>query len=406
VAKTIKRFRLVEQKENGAMDAGVAGIENLLRPSARPTFGNRLLIGDNEYSLNWATTKLAGKVKCVYIDPPYNTKHNFDHYADSMNSKAWLDFIRLRLVAIKKLLTEDGSVWISIDDNELHYLKVLCDEVLGRENFIINAVWQRTYSLHNGVKFLSPMHEHILVYAKNKKAFKINHPPRSEELNNRFSNPDNDPRGPWALVSLYQPSLAHKRSIAEYTFKNGYVWKPHRPCRYHPDTLKRLDEAGDILFGVDGKAQPRRKCFLSETQAHMVVPSLWLQADVGNTSDAKIEVNAVNKYKPFATPKPERLLHRIIGLATEEGDVVLDAFAGSGTTGAVAHKMGRHWVMMEMGDHAESHIIPRMKRIIAGDDPIGATPVTNWQGGGGFKVFNVEVLPSIKPNKHHKKDDK
>ena len=354
------------------------------------TLDNALIKGDNLLALAALRPELTGKVKCAFIDPPYNTGSAFEHYDDGLEHSAWLSLMAPRIAAIYALLTEDGSLWITIDDNESHYLKVLCDEIFGRQNFITNVIWQKKYTVANDAKWFSDNHDHILIYAKNKAVWRPNKLPRTAEMNARYANPDNHPKGPWKATPLHAKSGSDKSKGFTYRFRNGREWTPPPGTfpRFSAATLAEYDASDEIWFGRDGTAQPSRKTFLSELSNDGIVPlTVWLNSEVGHNHEAKTEAKTFNAQDVFSTPKPERLLHRIIHLATKPGDLVLDSFAGSGTTGAVAHKMGRRWIMVELNDHAETHIVPRLEAVVDGRDGGGVSELVGWNGGGGFRTF-------------------
>lgn len=359
-------------------------------------FENMLIHGDNLLALKALELEYTGKVKCIFIDPPYNTGSAFVHYDDGIKHSIWLGLIRDRLDVLYRLLADDGSLWISIDDNESHYLKVLCDEVFGRNNFVSNVVWQKKYTIANDAKWLSDNHDHILIYAKDKKIWRPNKMPRTKEMNARYNNPDNHPKGSWKATPLHAKSGSANNKNFTFTFRNGVTWKPISGTfpRFSEETLKKLDVGNEIWFGKDGKASPSKKTFLSElSKEGTPCPTVWLHSDAGNNHEAKKEVKAFNAENPFDTPKPEKLLHRIIHLATMPGDLILDSFAGSGTTGAVAQKMGRRWIMVELGEHCHTHIIPRLQKVIDGEDQGGISKVVDWKGGGGFRYYSL--APSL-----------
>ncbi|MDO4247354.1 MAG: site-specific DNA-methyltransferase [Neisseria sp.] len=358
--------------------------------SEQAIFDNRLIFGDNLLALKALEQEFAGKVKCVFIDPPYNTGSAFAHYDDGLEHSIWLGLMRDRLEIIKRLLADDGSLWITIDDNEAHYLKVLCDEVFGRGNFISNAIWQKKFSPQNDAKWLSDNHDHILVYSKNKEIWRPNLLARSDSTDSRYSNPDDDPRGVWASSDM---SVRTYSESTDYpiTTPSGKVVRPaeSRCWSISKEKFDELVSDNRIWFGKNGGNVPRIKTFLSEVKQGLVPLTVWLHTDVGNNQDAKKEVKQFNSKDVFDTPKPEKLLQRIIHLATNPGDLVLDSFAGSGTTGAVAHKMGRRWIMVELGEHCHTHIIPRLQKVIDGTDQGGTSKAVNWQGGGGFRYYRL-----------------
>ncbi len=363
------------------------------RVSETDIFDNQLIFGDNLLALKALEQDYTGKVKCIYIDPPYNTGSAFEHYDDGLEHSIWLGLMRDRLVILRNLLSEDGSLWITIDDNEAHYLKVLCDEVFGRRNFVSNVIWQKKYSPQNDAKWLSDNHDHILIYAKNKDIWRPNLLPRSEEMNKRYKNPDNDPKGAWKLITLHAKSGKDKDFF--YTFRNGVTWSPPVGTfpRFGKETLERYETENKIWFGKNGDAVPSVKNYLSEVKQGVTSLTIWLYDDVGHNHEAKTEIKNIFEDSSFDTPKPERLLQRIIHMATSPGDLVLDSFAGSGTTGAVAHKMGRRWIMVELGEHCDTHIVPRLQKVIDGTDQGGISKTVNWQGGGGFRYYRL--APSL-----------
>lgn len=365
--------------------------------SENDIFDNILIHGDNLLALKALEQEFAGKVKCVFIDPPYNTGSAFEHYDDGVEHSLWLSLMRDRIELLRRLLSEDGSLWITIDDNEAHYLKVLCDEIFGRQNFVSNVVWQKKYTVSNDAKWLAETHDHVLVYAKDKETWRPNRLGRTAEMDSRYRNPDSHPKGPWKATPLYAKRTGSEREQAfSFRFKNGVVWTPPRGTspRFPADVLRKMDENDEIWFGSDGDANPSRKTFLSELKlAEPPAPTVWLHGDTGNNHEAREEVKAINPNDAFATPKPEKLLKRIVALASDPGDLVLDSFAGSGTSGAVAHKMGRRWIMVELGGHCETHIVPRLRKVIDGEDQGGITESVDWKGGGGFRYYRL--APSL-----------
>ena len=364
------------------------------RRSETDIFDNMIIQGDNLLALKALEQNLGGKVKCVCIDPPYNTGSAFSHYEDGLEHSLWLTLMRDRLVALRNLLSNDGSIWVTLDDNEAHYFKVMGDEVFGRSNFVANVVWQKKYSPGNNEKGLSADHDHILIWAKNKSDWAWNLLPRAEKQDKAYKNPDNDPRGVWKASDLTRSEHRDRDfypirtpSGKEVLPASGRSWS--RPN----DEIERLRKDNRIWFGPNGDAKPSLKRFLSEVQAGVVCRTFWQRDDVGDNEQAKKEAKLLSPDDIFPTPKPERLMRRILQVATNEGDIVLDSFAGSGTTGAVAHKMKRRWVMIEIGDHAITHIIPRMRQVVDYEDKGGITEEASWRGGGGFQFFRL--APSL-----------
>ncbi|MCZ7624798.1 MAG: site-specific DNA-methyltransferase [Candidatus Methylomirabilota bacterium] len=360
-------------------------------------FDNRLIFGDNLLALKALEQEFTGKVKCVFIDPPYNTGSAFEHYDDGVEHSLWLSLMRDRLEIIHRLLSEDGSLWITIDDNEAHYLKIVCDEVFGRANFIANVVWQKIFAPKSSARHLSASHDHVLVFAKDADKWERNLQPRSEAHDIRYKNPDNDSRGVWASDNL---TARNYYSLGLYAVKcpsgrviegppKGTYW------RVSKEKFDEMDRDNRIWWGSDGDNMPRLKRFLSEVQQGVVPQTIWLHNEVGNTQEAKKEAlpYATSVDDIFQTPKPERLIKRVLDIATNPDDWVLDSFGGSGTTGAVAHKMGRRWIMVELGEHCHTHIIPRLKKVIDGEDTGGITEAVGWNGGGGFQYYRL--APSL-----------
>ena len=369
------------------------------RVTDKDIFDNRLIFGDNLLALKALEQEFAGKVKCVFIDPPYNTGSAFEHYDDGLEHSIWLGLMRDRLEIIKRLMSVDGSLWITIDDNEAHYLKVLCDEVFGRSNFIANMIWEKRTSRENRRVF-SFNHDHMLVYAKLKSSFEgvRNALDLNDEVLARYKNPDNDPRGPWQSVSANAQS-GHATSSQFYTLTlpSGRELEPPkgRCWLYTKDRMQQEIARGNIWFGADGDNAPRLKKFLKDSEDKGLTPeTIWTAAEVGTNDDAKKGLlQLLPSVSVFDNPKPEGLIKRVIHIATKSGDLVLDSFAGSGTTGAVAHKMGRRWIMVELGEHCHTHIIPRLQKVIDGNDAGGVTDSTGWKGGGGFRYYRL--APSL-----------
>lgn len=351
---------------------------------------NWLIRGDNLEALKALLPFFAGRVKCIYIDPPYNTRSAFEHYDDNLEHSQWLSMIYPRLELLRELLAEDGSIWVSIDDNEAHYLKVVMDEVFGRGNFVTTVIWRKNYSPKSTARHFSEDHDYIVVYAKNGDSWVPNLMPRTEKQDKAYKNLDGDSRGPWKPGDL---SARNYYSLGTYSITtpsgrvidgppNGMFW------RVSAERLKDLDADNRIWWGKDGANVPAIKRFLSEVKQGMVPQTWWSYEEVGHTQDAKKEIVALFGDDVFGTPKPERLIQRILHIATNPGDLVLDSFLGSGTTAAVAHKMGRRWIGIEMGEHAETHCLPRLQKVVAGEAG-GISAAVGWTGGGGFRFFRL-----------------
>ncbi len=361
-------------------------------------FDNRLIFGDNLLALKALEQEFTGKVKCVFIDPPYNTGSAFTHYDDGLEHSIWLGLMRDRLEIIRRLMSDDGSLWITIDDNEAHYLKVMCDEIFGRANFVVNLAWHKRVSPANDAKYFSGDFDHILVYAKSKANWRPNRLEKNNAQLANYRNLDSDPRGVWNSAAYTCAKTADERPNLFYPIQQPYTNKEIWPSRtrvwaYEKSTHLRNVESGLLYWGKDGKgSMPRIKKFLSETKP--VVPrSIWSYDEAGHNQESRLEIDKLFPDDPFTTPKPERLLRRVLEIATRTDDLVIDSFAGSGTTGAVAHKMGRRWIMVELGEHCHTHIIPRLQKVIDGEDKGGVTEATGWQGGGGFRYFSL--APSL-----------
>ena len=347
---------------------------------------NLIIKGNNLIALHSLKKRYSGKVKLIYIDPPYNTGKDSFNYNDHFNHSTWLTFIKNRLEVAWELLSDDGTIWISIDDYESHYLKVLADSIFGRENFLNEVIWQRAYAPVNLKKTFSRSHDSILVYAKNNSTEKeLNKLPRDEEANSRYKNPDNDSRGVWKNDN-FSVGTAVKKNIYEITTPSGRkVFPPEgRSWLLSQERFNEFVKDNRIWFGKDGNNVPSVKRFLSEVKDGVVAQTLWTYKEVGHNQDAKKEVkNLFNGQAAFGTPKPEKLIQRIIQLGSEEGDIILDFFMGSGTTQAVAHKMNRQYIGIEQMDYIETVSVERLKKVITGEQG-GISKDVEWQGGGSF----------------------
>ena len=362
-------------------------IETGTLPNGKPWLGNMLIHGDNLLALRALEQDFAGQVKCIFIDPPYNTGSAFEHYDDNREHSIWLSLMRERLVILHRLLSEDGLIWITLDDNEVHYCKVMCDEIFGRKNFLGNVIWQHSIQGKNDAKTFSLSHNHILVYAKSDKFIRYKLP-REEKHNVNYSNPDNDPKGSWRSGDVRSPNLRENLKYNITTLSGKIISPPEKGWRWSKELLLSKIESGEIFFSSDEK-RIIRKIYLCD-QDGRVPDSLWLGEDSGTTREANTELKGLQII--FGTPKPERLIQRVINISTRPGDLVLDSFLGSGTTAAVAHKMGRRWIGVELGDHAYTHCAIRMKKVVEGEQG-GISKSQNWKGGGGFRFY--ELAPSL-----------
>ena len=373
--------------------------------------GNLIVQGDNLVALKSLLPYYAGKVKCIYIDPPYNTGNENWVYNDNVNDpeiKAWLgnvvgkeaeDLSRHdkwlcmmypRLKLLREFLRQDGSIWISIDDNEVTTLRMILDEIFGRNCFVAANVWQKRYSRENR-EAIGDAHEYVFTYCRDVEFFKKvrNKIPLGNKQKALYKNPDHDTRGPWQSITLtaqgWRPNQMYQIESPSGDMINppaGRCW-----CTLEQEILK-LKADNRLWFGSDGKGVPRRKLFLSEAEG--LVPWTWWSHDeVGHTDEAKKEIYALfGADNPFDTPKPERLVQRVIHIASNPGDIVMDSYLGSGTTCAVAHKMGRRYIGIEMGAHCETHCAVRLKKVIDGEQG-GVSKEQHWTGGGGFRYYRL-----------------
>ena len=357
-----------------------------------PMAENTIVQGDNLAALKALLPYYKGRVRCIYADPPYNTGSAFEHYDDNVEHSTWLSLMYPRLELMREFLTEDGSIWISIDEDECHYLKVLCDEIFGRDNFIATIVWQKRTSPDMRA-VISDGHDYLLVYAAKRDTFKgsRNRLPLSPEQAKSYKNPDNDPRGPWTSTDCTaQAGHGTKEQFYTLTTPAGReITLPDTLCwRFTKERMMEEIKAGRIWLGKDGLGVPRKKTYLANSKG--IVPwTWWTNKEVGHNQEAKKEMNALfGADNAFETPKPERLLQRVFQIATNPGDLVLDAFLGSGTTAAVAHKMKRRYIGIEMGDHAVTHVVPRLQKVIDGEQG-GISVAEKWEGGGGFRFYRL-----------------
>ncbi len=379
--------------------AGTVGKVETERARAKD---NLLIRGDALNALNSLSElpefarEYVGKVKLAYLDPPFNTRQSFLHYDDALEHSVWLTMMRDRLVQVEKLLADDGSVWVHCDDSEQAYLKIMMDEVFGRDSFVATVVWQKRYSRDNRPA-IGLVHDYILVYSPVGGDWKHtrNRIPRDARSARQYRNPNSDPRGPWRGIPMdaqgYRPNQMY-----EIVTPAGVRHQPPRG-RCWSTVQERFEEllaAGRIYFGQDNRGMPNIIRYLSEDEG-LIPWSWWPHEETGHTDEAKKEImDLFPSVEPFDTPKPERLLQRIVHIATNPGDIVLDCFAGSATTAAVAHKMNRRWVVAERSAATiETFALPRLTKVVEGKDPGGITRDMEWPGGGGFRV--LDVAPSM-----------
>ncbi|NLT06433.1 MAG: site-specific DNA-methyltransferase, partial [Solirubrobacterales bacterium] len=347
---------------------------------------NLLVVGDSGDALRslgtvpeWADRYL-GQVKLVYLDPPFNTAQVFEHYADQLEHSVWLTMMRDRIRHLKPLLAQDASIWIHLDDAEVHRMRLLMDEEFGPDAFVCTIVWEKTPTRENRTD-ISRSQDYILVYAPaGRAAWKSVRnllPPSASQLA-LYRNPDNDPRGPWASMPMHAMAEKGRRQSQFFTVVTPsgreVVPPPGRCWRFTEERYRAMVTEDRIWFGSDGTNAPRLKKFLVEVQQGLVPRSWWPNTEVGTTGEARDEVLRLFPGSPFSTPKPERLLRRILQIGSDPGDLVLDYFAGSGTTAAVAHKMGRRWLTIELQrSTVERFVEPRLAKVVAGADEGGIT---------------------------------
>jgi adenine-specific DNA-methyltransferase len=373
------------------------------RVTDRDLFDNRLIFGDNLLALKALEQEFAGKIKCIYIDPPYNTGSAFEHYDDGVEHSLWLSLMRDRLEVLRRLLAEDGSIWVNLDDNEGHYCKVMMDEVFGRDNFLGTVIWEKSDSPRMDAEYFSSRHDYIFAFAKTKASVQFNRLPEDDEPPKHYDKTDEQGRRYYtkplrAMGGQGDSRAARPNLYHQLTAPDGTPVFPKRQdgtdgaWRWSPEKCEEEKSRIDWVNGRKGWTPYFR--IYAENLRGRPAETIWTHADVGSNRTSKAEVKAlVPTEEPFSTPKPERLLKRILEIATNPGDWVLDSFAGSGTTGAVAHKMGRRWIMVELGEHCHTHIIPRLNKVIDGEDEGGITESIGWQGGGGFRFYRL--APSL-----------
>jgi len=365
-------------KREEAVRAATRAPYRLLEPVAELSYGDAdseslLIQGDNLDALKALLPYYAGRIRCEYIDPPYNTRSAFEQYDDNLEHSIWLGVMYPRLELLRDLLSENGSIWVQLDDNEAHYAKVVMDEIFGRGNFVADVVWQKSYAVRSNVEFFSTSTEHILVYCKDRDYFTPSEFKRTQAQLDRFTNPDGDARGAWQSITLTISLVSGARgrqyaktgvseNIYEVVSPSGKVSlpPPNRCWSRSKEAFQALDREKRIYWGERGDKAPRLKLFLNETSGGVIPTTLWASGEeFGFNQDGVREVRALSL--DFPTPKPERLVSKVLQVASNPGDLVLDSFLGSGTTAAVAHKMGRRWIGIELGEHAVTHCVPRLR---------------------------------------------
>lgn len=369
-------------------------IENPEYSYGDPNTENMLIHGDNLLALKALEQDYAGKVKCIYIDPPYNTGNAFEHYDDGLEHSLWLSLMKPRLEILRTLLSADGSIWITLDENEVHYFKVVCDEIFGRNCFVTTVIWKTTDNSNNNATQFSLDHNHILIYGK-----KPNWKPKFlQNMSKRkhFKNPDNDANGPWFDGNpVNNPSLRPNLQFNITTPSGKIINHPPNGWRWSYETILEKMKTGEIRFSSD-ETRLIRRTYLKDMEG-LPPSSIWDNIEeTGHNRQAKYELKNLFPETPVTsllrTPKPEKLIKKVFDLSTEEGDLVLDSFLGSGTTAAVAHKMRRKYIGIELGEHAITHCFPRLEQVVDGEQG-GISKAVNWQGGDGFKFYTL--APSL-----------
>jgi adenine-specific DNA-methyltransferase len=352
---------------------------------------NMAILGDALHALRaLGDTNAAGTVRLCYIDPPFNTSQGYGQYPDSLRHSVWLSMVRDRLVALKPLLAPMGSVWVHLDDAEMHRARLVLDEVFGPDAFVATVVWQKRTTRESRAAF-SNNHDYIHVYAPaGPRRWKTARNPLAARIDN-LVNRDGDPRGPWRDAPFTAPGY---RANQQYEIVNpaGMPLRPPKGRSWFAtqDVFETLLRENRIWFPRDGAGSPRIKRF-PEQLAGLVPFSIWGPHETGTNDDATRHLlDLFPDREAFATPKPEALLERVIHVASDPGDLVLDFFAGSGTTLSVAHKMKRRWIGVETSpDVFDDYLVPRLEAVVAGRDRGGITPAVGWLGGGAFRIVHV-----------------
>ncbi|MEM7218245.1 MAG: site-specific DNA-methyltransferase [Pseudomonadota bacterium] len=390
------QFQVVGSQDLSSLNCdGFSSLKRIAKySSGTPGTGNALIQGENLAVLQQLLPRFDSKVRCCYIDPPYNNNEKHYHYADSLDHRTWLDQTTERIEILAEFLRDDGSLWISIDDREVHYLKVACDKILGRKNFVTTIVWQQRTTRENR-KVFSNNHEYLLVYAKDLKKFSKsrNSLELTPEVRARYKNVDNDPRGPWQSVSAnVQAGHATPAQFYKLEAPNGLLHSPPagRCWAYSLEKMQEQIRENRVWFGRDGSGVPRLKRFLSEARQGLTPETLWLANEVGTNDEAKKHlIKLFPDESVFDTPKPESLIERVLAISSSPGELVVDAYLGSGTTAAVAHKMNRRFIGIEQGKHAVTHAARRLSKVVRGEEKLGISSCVGWSGGGGFDFYRL-----------------
>lgn len=367
-------------------------IEDPSKSFGDPKSQNMLIHGDNLLALKALEQDFAGRIKCIYIDPPYNTGSAFEHYDDGLEHSTWLNLMSQRLAVLKNLLSNEGSLWITLDDSEVHYCKVVCDDIFGRSNFVGEVIWEKSDSPRMDATFFSVRHDHILVYSKNLPYLIFN-----REIDDKIPEHYNKKDEHGRLYYL-KPLRVMGGNISESLFFGMIAPDGTEVLPYEPDgakgcwrwSKKKVEAEIERIEWVHGRNgwTPYFRIY-ADNRRGRPPETIWTHEEVGSNRTSKNEIRSLFSDDIFDTPKPERLLRKILAITTVESDLVLDSFLGSGTTTAVAHKMGRRWIGIELGDHAVTHCLPRLQKVVKGEDAGGITESVGWKGGGGFKFYTL-----------------
>lgn len=364
------------------------------RRSENGTITDNLIIkGNNLLALHTLKEEFAGKVKLIYIDPPYNTGNDGFNYNDKFNHSTWMTFVYNRLKVAHLLLNNQGLICVQITDAELAYLKILLDEVFGRNNFIETVIWKKRNGPPND-KTIGSVHEYILLYAKSKPDVKLFLKPRNVEQLSRYKNPDNHPKGKWTSGDLMANVKGGRfvKSLS-YPIVNPNTKEEHLPSsngnwRFNKNDMQTLINNNEIYWGEDGKGRPKLKRFLNDVKAGVSFSTIWQDGYYSHTGTTELR-NLFPIGNVFDTPKPEKLIEQIILLGSAKEDIILDYHLGSGTTCAVAHKMNRQYIGIEQMDYIQTVAVKRLKIVIDGDQG-GISKEINWNGGGDFVYFELK----------------
>ena len=365
------------------------------RVSEDDIFDNRLIFGDNLLALKALEQEFAGKIKCIYVDPPYNTGAAFEHYDDGIEHSLWLSLMRDRLELLHRLLRHDGVFFCSIDSNEVFYIGVLLDELFSRQNRLDVIVWKKSYGGGAKSKYIVNQHEFIMAYAKDISSLPLFFlPPDPDAVAKYYKYKDekNMSRGPYRLQPLATTSMDDRPNLRyPIATDDGIEIWPEKQWQWSKERSElALRDNELVITKKKGKYTVSYKQYLRDKDGQERRRKPTSIIDGTYTQHGTYESIALfGQDNKFSFPKPESLIHQLIECCTDPGDLVLDSFAGSGTTAAVAHKMGRRWIGIELGEHCHTHCIPRLKKVIDGEDAGGITKAVNWKGGGGFRYYRL-----------------